>query len=100
MRWTASTQQSPGSRALSARRNGGFSPAARGGEADTLADRVHSGVGSTGRVRDGPAAEETLQNSLELGLNGAAGRLALPADKAGAVVVQHGEEGPAHRPGI
>jgi hypothetical protein len=33
-------------------------------------------------------------------LDRAACRLALPSDKPGAVEVQRGEEGPAHRPAI
>jgi anthranilate phosphoribosyltransferase len=57
------------------------------------------GIGSASRVRHGPAAEEALQHPLELGLNGATGSLALPADKAGSVVMQYGKESPAHRPG-
>jgi hypothetical protein len=43
-------------------------------------------------------AEETLQYPLELELDGTPGRLPLPPDKAGAVVVEYGEESPAHRP--
>ena len=69
-------------------------------EADTLAGCVNSGVGSSGGVCHAAAPEETLQNPLEFDLDRATHRLALPPDKAGAVVVQYGEESPAHRPGI
>ena len=58
------------------------------------------GVGAAGRVRHRAAAEEALQHPLELHLDRAAGRLALPPHEAGAVEVQRGEEGPAHRAGI
>jgi hypothetical protein len=61
---------------------------------------MYPGVGSARGVSYGAAIKEALQNSLELDLNRASYRLALPPDKAGAVVVQRGEEGPAHRPGI
>ena len=49
---------------------------------------MDSGIGAASRVRCGPAAEESLQNPFELGLNGATGRLTLPANKAGAVLLQ------------
>ena len=61
---------------------------------------MHSGIGAARRVGHGAAAEEALQHPLELDLDRAAGRLALPPDEPGAVEVQRGEEGPAHRPGI
>ena len=44
--------------------------------------------------------EEPLEHALELGLDGAAGGLALPSDKPGTVEVQRSEECPAHRPEI
>jgi hypothetical protein len=61
---------------------------------------VHPGIGAAGRVGRGAAGEEALQHPLELDLNRAPGRLALPPDEPGAVEVQRGEESPAHRPGI
>ena len=79
---------------------GGVGPAGWGAEADALADRMDPGIGSAGRMGHGPASKETLQNPLEFDLNRASGGLALPPDKAGAVVLECGEEGPAHRPGI
>jgi hypothetical protein len=48
---------------------------------------VNSGVGAPGRVSRRSAREKPLQNPLELGLNRAADGLALPPDKAGAVVL-------------
>jgi anthranilate phosphoribosyltransferase len=73
-------------------------PAGRSAEADALAFGVHSGIGPAGCVSRGAAAEDTFEDPLEFELNRAAGRLALPSDKAGAVVVKRGEEGPAHGP--
>ena len=61
---------------------------------------MHSGVGAARRMGHGAAPEEPLQHALELDLDRAAGRLALPSDEPGTVEVQRGEEGPAHRPGI
>jgi hypothetical protein len=49
---------------------------------------------------NGSVLEQSLQHTLELDLNGAACRLALPPDKPGSVVVKGGEKGPAHRPEI
>jgi hypothetical protein len=57
---------------------------------------MYSGVGPPGSMGYRPAIEETLQNTLDFTLNRASNRLALPPDKAGAVVVKSGEEGPAH----
>ena len=45
------------------------------------------GVGPPGRVRHGPALKETFQDAFNLDLNRAPGGLALPPDKAGAVVL-------------
>jgi hypothetical protein len=50
-------------------------------------------------VGDGSVFEESLEDLLKLGLNRTSGRLSLPADKAGAVVVEYGKKGPAHRRG-
>ena len=69
-----------------------------GAEAHSLADRMHACIGAAGRMGRGSAAEEALENPLEFGLYRATCRLALPPDKAGAVVVKRGEEGPAHGP--
>jgi hypothetical protein len=71
-------------------------PVCGGAEADTVADRVDSGIGAAGSMGDGGTGEQALQNSLEFTLNRAAGRLALPTDKAGAIVLEGSEEGPAH----
>ena len=70
------------------------------GEADGESDGVHAGVGSARGVGHRPPGEEPLQDPLELALNRAPGGLALPPHEPGAVEVQRGEEGPAHRPGI
>lgn len=78
----------------------GFGPAGGCAEADALPDRVNAGIGPAGRVGHCPVPEETFQNPLKFELNRAAGGLALPADKAGAVVLECSEECPAHRPGI
>ena len=77
----------------------GGGPSERCAEADALAQRMDPCIGSARCVGYRSAAEEALQNPLELGLNGATGGLTLPADKAGAVVMQDGKESPAHRPG-
>ena len=66
----------------------GGGPAEWCAEAHALSERMDSGIGAASRVRCGPAAEESLQNPFELGLNGATGRLTLPANKAGAVLLQ------------
>jgi hypothetical protein len=52
-----------------------------------LADCVNAGVSPPGRMGHCSAAEETLENPLEFDLDRAAGWLALPPDKAGAVIV-------------
>jgi hypothetical protein len=65
-------------------------------EADALPDGVHSGIGTAGGVGHGTAGEQTLENPLEFTLNRATGGLALPTDKAGAIVLEGSEEGPAH----
>ena len=69
-------------------------------KADSLADGMDPGVGSSGGMGHCSAAKQALQNSLEFALDRAPGGLALPPDKAGAVIVQRGEVGPAHRAGI
>jgi len=76
---------------------GFFGPAGRSGKADTLTHRVDAGIGATGGVGCHVAAEDAFEDPLEFSLNRTAGRLTLPSDKAGAVVVKRGEEGPAHR---
>ena len=58
---------------------------------------MHSGIGPAGRMSHRSVTEKTFQNLLEFGLYRAPSRLSLPADKAGAVVVEFGEKGPAHR---
>jgi anthranilate phosphoribosyltransferase len=67
-------------------------------KSDGLAHRVDPGVRAPSCVGDGPAAEDAFENPLEFDLNRTSGWLSLPPDKAGAVVVQLGEEGPAHGP--
>ena len=69
-------------------------------EADSLTYGVDSGIGASGGVRHNPTTKEAFQNALEFALDRASGWLPLPPDKAGAVIVQRGEEGPAHRAGI
>ena len=76
---------------------GFFGPAGGSGEADALAYRVDAGIGPTGGVDRHVASEDAFDDPLEFSLNRTAGRLTLPSDKAGAVVVKRGEEGPAHR---
>ena len=58
---------------------------------------MNPGVGSTRGMGDRSALEQSLQDSLEFDLDGAASRLALPPDEPRAVVVEGGEKGPAHR---
>ena len=71
-------------------------PAGRSSEADALAYGVNSRVGSTRRVGGCATTEDAFEDPLEFDLNRTAGRLTLPSDKAGAVVVKRGEKGPAH----
>jgi hypothetical protein len=78
----------------------GVGPTDRSVEADSLTCCMDAGIGAARGMRRSSPTKEALQNSLEFALNRAAGGLALPPDKAGAVIVQRGEEGPAHRPGI
>jgi len=66
---------------------GFFGPAGRSGEADTLTNRVDASVGATSRVGCHVAVEDAFEDPLELSLNRTAGRLTLPSDKAGAVIV-------------
>jgi hypothetical protein len=75
-------------------------PIGGGTETDGLSGGVHAGIGSSCCVGHCSAAKETLEYPLDFDLYRAANWLALPPDKAGAVVVKRGEEGPAHRPGI
>ena len=77
----------------------GGAPIGWSAEADTLADGVNSGIGTAGGMGHGAPGEQTLKNPLEFTLNRAAGRLALPTDKAGAIVLEGSEEDPAHLPG-
>ena len=81
------TQQSRGSSALSARRSAESVQLAGALKLTPWPIDVDSGIGSAGRVGHGPATKEALQNPLEFELNRAAGGLALPPDKAGAVVL-------------
>ena len=74
----------------------GCVPPRGGSKADALTLRVNSRVGSTGCVRDCAVTEDAFEDPLEFDLNRTAGRLPLPSDKAGAVIVKRGEEGPAH----
>jgi hypothetical protein len=48
-------------------------------------------------VRHHPPAREALQHTFHLGLDGPAGCLPLPAEKAATIEVQLGKESPAHR---
>jgi hypothetical protein len=59
---------------------------------------MHTGIGTPGCVRHSPVSENTLEYPLELSLYRATRLLPLPADKAGAVIVERGEEVPAHGP--
>ena len=77
----------------------GVAPIGRSAEADALAERVNSGIGTAGGMGNGAVGEQTLKNQLEFTLNRAPGRLALPTDKAGAIVLEGSEEGPAHLAG-
>jgi hypothetical protein len=65
----------------------GTGPTDWSAEADSLTYCVHPGIGPSGGMSNGPATKETLQNPLEFALNRASGGLALPPDKAGAVIV-------------
>ena len=60
---------------------------------------MYSSVRPASGMRHRPVAKETLQYGFKFNLNGAPDRLSLPADKAGAVEVQCGKEGPAHPAG-
>src|SRR5919107_5940354 len=73
-------------------------PPGRRRKPDSLALRVDPGVGTPSSVGNRPAAEDALEDPLEFDLNRTSGWLSLPSDKAGAVVMQLGEEGPAHGP--
>jgi hypothetical protein len=57
---------------------------------------MNAGVGPARGMRDRAPAKQALQDSLDFGLYRAPYRLPLPSDKAGAVIVKSGEEGPAH----
>jgi hypothetical protein len=61
---------------------------------------MNASVGTAGSVSHHPVAEQLFHDTLELDLDRPPGRLPLPADEVGAVVLQRGEECPAHRPGI
>jgi hypothetical protein len=74
----------------------GPAPVGWSAEAHTLTDGVHAGIGTACSVCHGTAGEQTLKNPLEFTLNRATGGLALPTDKAGAIVLEGSEEGPAH----
>ena len=76
-----------------------MAPVGWSAEADALPDGVHSRIGTAGGVGHGTPGEQTLKNPLEFTLNRAAGGLALPTDKAGAIVLEGSEEGPAHLAG-
>jgi anthranilate phosphoribosyltransferase len=67
-------------------------------EAHSLTNRVNAGVGPSGCMSHRAAAKDAFENPLEFRLYRATCWLALPSDKAGAVVVQRGKEGPAHGP--
>ena len=75
---------------------GFLGPAGRSGKADALTYRVDAGIGATSGVGCRVAAEDAFEDPFEFSLNRTARRLTLPSDKAGAVVVKRGEEGPAH----
>ena len=77
----------------------GVAPIGWSAEADALANGVNSGIGPAGGMGDAAVGEQTLKNPLEFTLNRAPGRLALPTDKAGAIVLEGSEEGPAHLAG-
>jgi hypothetical protein len=74
----------------------GVAPIDWGAEADALAEGVNSGIGTAGGMGNAAVGEQALKNPLEFTLNRAPGRLALPTDKAGAIVLEGSEEGPAH----
>lgn len=73
-------------------------PIRRSVEAHRLAGGMDTRVGSSGGVGYRSTSEEAFKNPLEFSLYRATGRLPLPPNEAGAVIVQRGEEGPAHRP--
>ena len=77
----------------------GMAPIGGSAEADALANGVNSGIGPAGGMGSAAVGEQTFQNPLEFTLNRAPGRLALPPDKAGAIVLEGSEEGPAHLAG-
>ena len=58
---------------------------------------MHAGIRPSGPVRYHPVSREPLQHRFEFGLDGAAGRLPLPAEKPTAVELQLGKKCPAHR---
>jgi hypothetical protein len=64
-----------------------ISPRGGGAEADSLTYGVNASVGSAGRMGYRPVPKDTIEYPLELRLYRAARWLALPPDKAGAVVV-------------
>jgi len=61
---------------------------------------MHTCIGSAGSMGNSAAPKEPLQNPLEFSLDRPASGLALPTDKAGAVVLECGKKGPAHLPKI
>jgi len=73
-------------------------PPGRSVEAHRLAGGMNARVGSSGSVGYRSPSEEAFKNTLEFSLYRATGRLPLPPNEAGAVIVQRGEECPAHRP--
>jgi hypothetical protein len=73
-------------------------PTGRSVEAHCLAGGMNARVGASGGVGYRSTSEEAFKNTLEFSLYRATGRLPLPPNEAGAVIVQRGEEGPAHRP--
>jgi hypothetical protein len=75
-------------------------PSGGSAETDSLAKGMDACIGSAGSMGNGASPKEPLQNPLEFSLNRAARGLALPTDKAGAVVLECGKEGPAHLPKI
>ena len=73
-----------------------ITPTGRGHKPHGLTQSVDARIGTSGGMSSRPASEYALEDPLEFDLNRTSGGLALPPDKAGAVVVQLGEEGPAH----
>jgi hypothetical protein len=59
---------------------------------------MNAGIGPARSMCHNPTAEQTLQDPLDFDLYRAPYRLPLPSDKAGAVVMKCGKEGPAHGP--